>query len=262
MIFSSYRAHWSILSRWVWASGWRSFHSAWGSLETRAGSHESTKAQAALASQSPGHARFSLFAEPPNFCFQRFGLQPFRACSRLWARTIWIWIFHPLSWSSSIRMVSAASARVDSAGFSPLHYAALNGDPSLVQDLLLRFRQIQTKAPGKPTQFLDLNRGFHLLPFPAPSRTMRLSGFWSLPKAGSPAAWLFAKPLHCCEREWTIQKPSRFSSTLVARLSPNSFGVTPLESAVSGRRSLEALEDLLRHSIDHFHGCHSGPFLV
>ena len=132
------------------------------------------------------------------------------------SKTMRIWIFHPLSWSSSIRMVSAASAR-----WTVLDFRLFTMRPwTATQHWFKTYwhsRQIRTKSQGKSTQILELKRGFHLLPFPAPSRTTRLSVFWSLPEVRSPAPRLLTDLLSL-QRDWTMQKPSRFSSMPVVRL--------------------------------------------
>ena len=134
---------------------------------------------------------------------------------------------------------------MDTAGFSPLHYAAVNGDPSLVQDLLaLQANPNQGTRKTHPVHGFE--SGISPLAISCTFKNNEAVRLLISAKGRVTSSVIICKPLHCATG---VNNTEAIQILLHARcpLEPNSFGVTPLESAV-GAGSLEAL-DLLRHSI-------------
>ena len=134
---------------------------------------------------------------------------------------------------------------MDSAGFSPLHYAALNGDPSLVQDLLALQadpNQVTRKVhPGLGYESVGISPLSICCTFKN-NEAIRLL-ISARGKVTSRA--IIHKPIHCALGS---NNAEAVHTLLHARcpLEPNSFGGTPLETAaIVG--AAEALEELLTH---------------
>ena len=133
----------------------------------------------------------------------------------------------------------------DSAGFSPLHYAALNGDPSLVQDLLaLQANPNQCTTKTHPDHGFE--SGISPLAISCTFKNNEAVRFLISAKGRVTSSVVICRPLHCATG---VNNTEAIQILLRARcpLEPNGLGVTPLESA-AGAGSLEVLE-LLSHSI-------------
>ena len=135
---------------------------------------------------------------------------------------------------------------MDAAGFSPLHYAALNGNPSLVQDLLT----LQAD-PNQVTRKIHPGLGFEsgVSPLAISCAFKNNEAVRVLISARGKVTG--TAPVHTpLVVAAGLNNAEAVQILLHARcpLHPNSFGVTPLACA-SGLGSLEALDELLRHGI-------------
>ncbi|CAL1134353.1 unnamed protein product [Cladocopium goreaui] len=147
---------------------------------------------------------------------------------------------------------------VDSAGFSPLHYAALNGDPSLVQGLLM----LQAD-PNQGTRKAHPGLGFEpgILPVSICCTFKNNEAVRVLISARGKvtSSALVHRPLQCAT---VVNNAEAVYILLRAKCRPeqNSFGFTPLDTAAS-TGSLEALEELLTNTkvsaLDATHALHS-----
>ena len=135
--------------------------------------------------------------------------------------------------------------KMDGAGFSPLHYAALNGNPSLVQDLLT-LQADPNQVTGKIHPDLGFEAGVSPLAISCAFKNNEAVRVL-ISARGKVTSTAFAhRPLIVAAG---LNNAEAVQILLHARcpLEPNSVGVTPLECA-TGFGSLEALDELLSHS--------------
>eukprot|EP00435_Cladocopium_sp_Y103_P007398 s1029_g2.t1 len=134
---------------------------------------------------------------------------------------------------------------MDGAGFSPLHYAALNGDPSLVQDLLA-LQADPNQVTRKVHPGLGFESGVSPLAISCAFKNNEAVRVLISARGKVTSNALAHRPLIVAAG---LNNAEAVQILLHARcpLEPNSFGVTPLECA-TGFGSLEALDELLRHS--------------
>ena len=134
---------------------------------------------------------------------------------------------------------------MDSAGFSPLHYAALNGDPALIQDLLT-LQADPNQVTRKVHPGLGFESGISPLCIPCSFKNNEAVQLLISAKGKVTSRAMIHRPLHCAAG---VNNTEAIQILLRARcpLDSNSLGSTALESA-TGFGSLEALDELLRHS--------------
>eukprot|EP00435_Cladocopium_sp_Y103_P055521 s1248_g18.t1 len=134
---------------------------------------------------------------------------------------------------------------MDSAGFSPLHYAALKGDPSLVQDLLA-LQADPNQVTRKVHPGLGFESGVSPLSISCSFRNNEAIQLLISAKGRVTSRAMIHRPLHCAA---AVNNTEAIQILLRARcpLDSNALGSTALESA-TGFGSLEALDELLRYS--------------
>ena len=134
---------------------------------------------------------------------------------------------------------------MDSAGFSPLHYAALNGDPALIQDLLT-LQADPNQVTRKVHPGLGFESGISPLCISCSFKNNEAIQLLISAKGKVTSRAMIHRPLHCAAG---VNNTEAIQILLRARcpLDSNSLGSTALESA-TGFGSLEALDELLRHS--------------
>ena len=134
----------------------------------------------------------------------------------------------------------------DSAGFSPLHYAALNGDPALIQDLLA-LQADPDQVTRKVHPDLGFESGASSLAISCAFKNNEAVRLLISARGRVASSAIIARPLIVAAG---LNNAEAVQILLRARclLESNSFDLTPLESAASGA-ALEVMEELLRHSM-------------
>jgi len=133
---------------------------------------------------------------------------------------------------------------MDTAGFSPLHYAALNGDPSLIQDLLA-LQADPNQVTRKVHPVLGYESGISPLSICCTFKNNEAIRLLISARGKVTSNAMIHTPIHCA---LGANNAEAVHILLHARcpLEPNSFGGTPLETAaIMG--ATEALEELLTH---------------
>jgi hypothetical protein len=135
--------------------------------------------------------------------------------------------------------------KMDGAGFSPLHYATLNGNPTLVQDLLT-LQADPNQVTGKIHPDLGIEAGVSPLAISCAFKNNEAVRVLISARGKVTSTASAHRPLIVAAG---LNNAEAVQILLHARcpLEPNSVGVTPLECA-TGFGSLEALDELLSHS--------------
>ncbi|CAE7882928.1 Ankyrin repeat and sterile alpha motif domain-containing protein 1B [Symbiodinium microadriaticum] len=133
----------------------------------------------------------------------------------------------------------------DRCGWMPLHYAAVNGDPALVQDLLVLRADPDQGTTGIHPSF-GFERGMLPISIACLFRNTDLIQFLISAKAKVTSNVVIHGPLHCAAAQSTRESMRILLEARCSPLEQNSFGGTILQMAAY-YGSCEAIDELPRH---------------